>query len=366
VLRGLIVVAIVALSTNAHAHQTSVKYVDIFVHPMPSGQTGYVDVTVKLAAGDVTEPLGLAADAKPRVADALAKQKDVALYVQRWITIDDCEPPGLPDMKPVDEGFLAVTWKIGCYQIDPITLDFSTFFELDKRHEAVIRLRQDGRASIETIVRASEPRIELRAGQSPSLLAWVKTGMDHIYDGTDHILFVMSLLLVVMLMRPGGTGGDWKLRGFVLTLKSTGLVITAFTIAHSISLILASLGVVALPSRFVEAAIAASIAYTAVEDIVKPDVRWRFFLTFGFGLVHGLGFASTLSRLLPPRHVVVPLLCFNVGVEIGQLSIVIVVLPILYLLARGLGAPRYRRYLMPALAACFAIIAAWWFVQRVS
>jgi len=217
---------------------------------------------------------------------------------------------------------------------------------------------------VQTIVRASEPKLDLR--EHPSLLAWVKTGMDHIYDGSDHIAFVISLLLVVMLFRPDGTGSDWKLRGFLPTLKATGLVITAFTIAHSISLILAALGYVTLPSRFVEAAIAASIIYVAVEDIVKPDVRWRFFLTFGFGLIHGLGFAATLSHLLPPHDVIVPLLCFNVGVEIGQLSIVIVELPILYLFAMGLGAPRYRRYVMPAFAGGIALVALRWFIERVS
>ena len=363
-LRGLIVVAIVAFSATAHAHQTSVKYVDLVVYPMPSERSGYVHVTVKLAPGDVTEPMGLPADAKPSVAEALAK-KEVPLYVQRWFEIRDCEAPGIPEVAPVDKGFLAVKWRVGCYAIDPITLDFAKFFELDKRHEAIVRLKWQGRPSVQTIVRESEPRITLRAGEAPSLSAWVKTGMDHIYDGTDHMAFVLTLLFVVMLFRPGGTGGDWKLRSFVQTLRSTGIVITAFTIAHSISLIAASLGYVSLPSRFVEAAIAASIVYTAVEDVVKPDVRWRFFLTFGFGLIHGLGFAGTLSELLPPSDVVVPLLCFNVGVEIGQLTIVAVVLPILYVVARLVGAAGYRRYVLPVAAGAIGLVGLQMLVERI-
>jgi hypothetical protein len=185
--------------------------------------------------------------------------------------------------------------------------------------------------------------------------------MDHIYDGIDHILFVISLLLVVMLYR----GTKWELRGFMLTLKSTGLVITAFTIAHSISLIAAALGYVSLSSRFVECMIALSIAYTAIEDIAKPDVRWRFVLTFAFGLVHGLGFASTLANLLPPRDVVVPLLCFNIGVEIGQLTIVLGVLPILYLVARTCGAQRYRLYVLPVVAGVIAAVGLVMFAHRI-
>ncbi|HUS30486.1 MAG TPA: HupE/UreJ family protein [Kofleriaceae bacterium] len=363
-LRALMVATMILLgSSTAHAHQTSVKYIDLVLYPMPSGVTGYVHVTVKLAPGDVTEPMGLAADAKPSVADAV-RRPEVASYVQHWFEIRDCEPPGVPEAKAIDDGYLEVRWRVGCEKVVPLQLDFARFFALDQRHEAIVRLASPGRKTIQTIVRASEQTVALRAGESPSLLAWVRTGMDHIYDGTDHILFVISLLLVVMLAR--GADAAWELRGFVRTLRSTAAVITAFTVAHSISLIAASLGWVHLPSAFVEAVIALSILYTAVEDIVKPDVRWRFFLTFGFGLVHGLGFAGTLSELLPPRDVVVPLLCFNVGVEIGQLTIVAVVLPALYLVARGLGAPAYRRYALPVVAGAFALVALQMFVARVT
>jgi hypothetical protein len=141
-------------------------------------------------------------------------------------------------------------------------------------------------------------------------------------------------------------------------------VITAFTIAHSVSLISASLGWVHLPSRFVESMIALSIAYTAIENVVRPDVPWRFWLTFGFGLVHGLGFASTLSVLLPPRGVIVPLLCFNVGVELGQLTIVVVALPAFYVIARALGAGVYRRTLMPVISGGIFVLGALWLLER--
>jgi hypothetical protein len=94
-------------------------------------------------------------------------------------------------------------------------------------------------------------------------------------------------------------------------------------------------------------------------------VRWRFVLTFGFGLIHGLGFASTLANLLPPRDVVVPLLCFNIGVEIGQLTIVLGVLPVLYLVARTCGAQRYRLYVLPVVAGVIAAVGLAMFIQRI-
>jgi hypothetical protein len=143
-------------------------------------------------------------------------------------------------------------------------------------------------------------------------------------------------------------------------------VITAFTVAHSLTLITAALGFVSLPSQLVESLIALSIAYTAAEDVANPAVRWRFALTFGFGLIHGLGFASTLQELLPPSDVIVPLLCFNVGVEIGQLSILVVVLPLLYALTRALGADRYRRIALPLLAAPIFLLGIVMVIERVA
>jgi hypothetical protein len=172
---------------------------------------------------------------------------------------------------------------------------------------------------------------------------------------------VLALLLVVMLAR-GST--SWELRPLSRTLRSTAMVITAFTVAHSVSLIAASLGWIELPSRFVESAIALSIAYTAAEDVLHPDVRWRFALTFAFGLVHGLGFASTLAVMLPPHDVVAPLLLFNLGVEIGQLTIVLVALPALYAFAQTIGAERYRRVAMPVLAIAVFVFGLLLLIER--
>ncbi|HET9622382.1 MAG TPA: HupE/UreJ family protein, partial [Kofleriaceae bacterium] len=168
-----------------------------------------------------------------------------------------------------------------------------------------------------------------------------------------------------MLRRDGDGDGDWATRPPLATLRRTATIITAFTVAHSLSLIAASLGWLALPGRFVESMIAFSILYTAIENIARPDVRWRFALTFGFGLVHGLGFASVLQEMLPPDHVIAPLLGFNLGVELGQLVIVVIALPLAWLAARELGAGRYRRRVLPALSIAIAAIALKWLIERV-
>jgi hypothetical protein len=354
VLRWMLVVALVALSPRAFAHQTSVKYVDLAI----DGDS--VAVTVKHAASDVTEPMGLPNDARPSVREALAHAA-VPAYVQRWFVIVGCTNDA-PRAAGVDDKFMTISWAATCAKTDELAVDLAALFALDARQEAIVQLAAPGRATVQTIVRGDQPRVTLRPGESPSWLAWVRTGMDHIYEGVDHILFVLALLLVVMLYR----GPDqWHTRAFWPTLRGTAYVVTAFTIAHSITLIAAALGLVALPTPFVEAVIALSIAYTAAEDVVRPDVRWRYALTFGFGLIHGLGFASVLAELLPPSDVVVPLLLFNVGVEVGQLSIVMVALPVFYGVARVVGGDRYRRVALPALAGIIFVVGLVMFAERV-
>ena len=347
---------LVAFAPRAFAHQTSVKYIDLTIRDAHT-----IDVSLRCAATDVTEPLGLPADAKPTVRDALAQAARVAPFVQHWLALTGCTASA-PVASAFDASFIAVTWTEACPATAEVGVDLSAFFAIDQRHEAIVQLAAPGAQTVNTIARADTPHVTLRPGHAPSLLAWIRTGMDHIYTGTDHICFVLALLLVVMLQRDAR--GNWQRRAFVPTLRSTAVVITAFTIAHSISLIAAALGYVALPSRFVESMIALSIAYTAAEDIIRPDVRWRYALTFGFGLVHGLGFAATLAELLPPRSVVIPLLCFNVGVEIGQLSVVLVALPVFYAIARAAGGDRYRRIALPALAGLIFAVGLTMFAER--
>lgn len=362
----VVVATLAALGGVARAHQTSMKYVDL---ALAEGGAA-VDVAFTLAPGDVVAPLGLPPDAQPTLAAAVA-HPGVPAYVAGWLRLatDDgaaCAAGAARAAPDADGKFVVVTWRATCAHAiaGALRVDFAPFFAVDGKHQAIVTLTgADGARGEPAIVRAEQPALALVAGERPSILAWIRYGMDHIYSGRDHIAFVLALLLVVALAR---AGAGWEVRPLGATLRRTATIITAFTVAHSISLILASLGYVTLPSTFVESAIAVSIAYTAVEDIAKPDVRWRFALTFAFGLVHGLGFASALAELLPPDHVLAPLLAFNVGVELGQLSIVLVALPLLWLLARELGAARYRRTAMPLLASAIFVLGVVWLVERVT
>jgi hypothetical protein len=154
---------------------------------------------------------------------------------------------------------------------------------------------------------------------------------------------------------------------FLLSARLAPLLwqVTAFTLAHSVTLALSMTGVVALPSAVVEPLIALSIAWIAVENILTTELKpWRPLVVFGFGLLHGLGFAGVLRELgLPPGEFVAGLVGFNVGVELGQLAEILVAFAIL---GRFRDRPWYRRRVVLPLSALIALIGLFWAVQRVA
>jgi hypothetical protein len=169
-------------------------------------------------------------------------------------------------------------------------------------------------------------------------------GAEHILSGPDHLLFLLALLALA--------------RGFWPIVK----IVTGFTIAHSITLTLAALGVVEVPARIVEPLIAATIIWVAVENLVFPNgAHWRWLVAATFGLVHGLGFASALTELGLPRDAMVrALIGFNVGVELGQLAFVAVVMPVVVWLAK----PGRVAKLPQALSVVVALAGGFWLVER--
>jgi hypothetical protein len=345
----------------AHAHQSAVKYIDIVV----DGARAEVRITVDPA--DVTEALGLPADARPTATAAAVPA--AAAHVARWLALGlptgaACAPGPATAERDPDGRLVVVAWSATCPALAAaLRVDLSAFFAADPRHEALVTLRRAGAEHIDPrVVRAGAPVVELAIGAPLGLGDWVAVGLHHIFFGADHVAFVLALLLVVVIHR--GPGGAWALRPPRAALRATAIVVTAFTLAHSATLIAAALGWVQLPSRLVESAIAASILYVAIAAVVRPDARWRFSITAGLGLVHGLGFASVLAERLPPRAVALPLVGFNLGVELGQLAIVALALPLLAALARKLGPARYRARALPVAAAPLAALAAAWLVDR--
>ncbi len=243
-----------------------------------------------------------------------------------------------------------------------LTMRLDLLFDADPQHRAYFSI-EDARAFNVGTFRADLREVSLALRRFDVVEVaheFVREGIHHIWSGFDHLLFLLSLLLPAALVR---TGTTWSPRpGFGASARQVVKVVTAFTLAHSITLALAYFGVVRLPGRWVEVAIALSV-FAAAWNNLRPFLPGRaWVIAFGFGLVHGLGFASALAGLaLPQQARALALGAFNVGVEFGQLAIVAVALPLLYLASRRSWYPRLVLGLGSLAVAWIAIL---WVLER--
>jgi hydrogenase/urease accessory protein HupE len=233
-----------------------------------------------------------------------------------------------------------------------LTINSEIIAELQRGHSQIVSIRSaTGTTLGEAVLERDKPSVDvplfaLKEKKPPSAVRqFLLLGIEHIVTGWDHLAFLFGLLVV---------GG--KLRDAVK-------IITSFTLAHSLSLALATLNVISIPSHIVEPLIAASIVYVGFENIVRNNFSKRWMLTFAFGLIHGCGFASALRDLgigANGTSVVTPLVCFNLGVELGQLAIAAVMLPLIWKLK-----PTFPKRWVPATSVGLIIIGSYFLVERV-
>jgi len=245
---------------------------------------------------------------------------------------------------------------------DHLDLGYSLLFDLDPQHRGLLRLELPG--GTQTVVFSPDhPSERFQLGQLRPLhqfFSFATEGVWHIWTGFDHILFLLALLLPAVFSR---TEDQWipaaRFRPAVINVIR---VVTAFTIAHSLTLSLATMGWVRLPSRWVESAVAASVVAAALNNL-RPFFRERAWLVaFVFGLVHGFAFAGVLRDLgLEGGALARALVGFNLGVETGQLAIVSSFLPIAFALRTSWV---YRRLTFQFGSAAIALVAAVWFTER--
>ena len=206
-----------------------------------------------------------------------------------------------------------------------------------------------GENAIQIVTDRGNARFDLASPQrNPWEVArrYFYAGVEHILTGYDHIAFLLAVVL-------------WATRVWPVVK-----IVTAFTISHSVTLSMAVLGVATLPSALVEALIAGSIVYVAVENFFSCEVDRRWRDTFFFGFIHGFGFASGLIEIGIPRNAIVPALAsFNIGVEVGQIAIVLVVIPLLLVVDRSTGGKRSRKFVYAA-SSMIAILGAYWLFMR--
>ncbi len=235
-------------------------------------------------------------------------------------------------------------------------------FDLDRKHRVYFSV-EDARATSVGVLRQERRSVTIDVQQLRpwrDFLEFLREGVVHIWSGLDHLLFLLALLLPAPLTRQSG---EWSLRsGLRPVVREVLKVVTAFTAAHSVTLVLSFYGLVAPPARAVEVAIAVSV-FAAAWNNLRPFLPGRAWAIAGaFGLVHGLGFAGALRNLaLPTRARGLALAAFNLGVELGQLAIVAAVLPLLYWTSRR---PFYRRGVLGLGSLAIAWIAVLWILQR--
>jgi hypothetical protein len=245
-----------------------------------------------------------------------------------------------------------------------LTVHYRLLFEVDPTHRGLLRVTTQDHEQAAVLSRETPlATINVSApGHWQQFAAFLGEGIWHILKGYDHILFLLTLLFPAVV-RYDGAG--WEARE---SLRDASLdvlrVVTAFTLAHSLTLSLAVLGLVHLPARWVESAIALTVLLGALNNLRPVILGRRWLVAFVFGLVHGFGFASVLADLgLHGASLALSLVGFNSGVEIGQLLIVLTVLPLAFLSRHTV---LYRRKFMPAGSVAIVLLAAWWLVARIT
>lgn len=277
------------------------------------------------------------------------------------------------ELESIDVGrFLSIDYdSMPLTVTNDLIVSYGMVFEADPAHRGFLVLQSNAVTGEHYEGEGDELLIFTPGGQerilpAEGISAWASFadflvhGIWHIWIGLDHILFLVALVLPSVLVR---TTSQWQP---VVEIKSTFWavvkIVTLFTAAHTITLTLATLSIVEIPSRLVESVIAASVVFAALNNVYPILNRGMGYVVFAFGLFHGFGFASVLQDLIvSPRTMIVDLLGFNLGVEIGQLAIVAVVVPVLFALRR-------QRFYVPMVlksgSALIGTLALFWLVER--
>jgi len=365
------------LAGNAAAHKPSDSYLTL------AAKGAVISGRWDIALRDLDLAIGLDADGDGRITwgELRARHADIANLATAHLALradgQACTLAVGPQQ--VDEH------TDGAYSVLPLTatcpgapvvleLAYSLFADIDPQHRGLLSLAAHG-ATRAAILGPQAPlqRFELaQVNHWRQFIDYAADGVWHIWIGFDHILFLLALLLPAV--------GTWVARGAggarAVTQRAAWQpvprlgaavwevlrIVTAFTLAHSITLSLATLGWVALPSRLVESTIAASVVLAALNNVFPFFQGRRWVVAFGFGLVHGFGFASVLADLgLPRDALALALVGFNLGVEAGQLAIVAAFLPLAFVLRRSVF---YRRVVLWGGSLAIAAVAAAWFVER--
>lgn len=353
------------LTFGASAHKPSDSYLTLSVN----GST--VDGQWDIALRDLDFAIGLDAngDAVITWGEVRAKHVEIDAYAMSRLQLTSAGNacPARVTEHLIDDhtdgAYAVLRFKAECPgALESLQVHYALFFDIDPQHKGLLRLAYQGSSTTGVFSpdKATQQFTLNRPSKLAQFLDYSQEGVWHIWIGFDHILFLLSLLLPAVVYR------EWKgwlaVAAFKPALWNVLKIVTAFTVAHSITLSLATLGVISLPSRLVESTIAASVIIAALNNVFSIFRERRWAMAFVFGLIHGFGFASVLSNLgLPQDALILALIGFNLGVETGQLAIVAAFLPVAFLLRH---TTIYRRIILLGGSLLIAVVALVWLVER--
>ncbi len=349
----------------AQAHKPSDSYLSISVQG--TRLQGQWDIALR----DLEYAIGLDADDNGEITwgEVRARHADITAYAMARLQARSAGADCLLKVTEhliddhTDGAYAVLKFGGECAQAsDALDLRYSLFFDIDAQHKGLLKLESPA-GTLSGVFAADRPQqvFELRTRSAlEQFTDFAREGVWHIWIGFDHVLFLLSLLLPAVLIR---RYRRWEpAPSFKRTFWDVVRVVTAFTVAHSITLSLAALGLVSLPSRVVESVIALSVVLAALNNVRPVVEERRWLMAFVFGLIHGFGFASVLADLgLPRDALLLALVGFNLGVEAGQLAIVACFLPVAFALRE---TPLYRRGIMTGGSLLIALIAFVWMLER--
>ncbi|KQT94142.1 hypothetical protein ASG49_04320 [Marmoricola sp. Leaf446] len=357
---GLAAAGVLLVPAAAEAH--SLDSSTVSVHLGEDGADATVTVALATLDAAVDADLGAAADVGTHADEVVAylaehvaaTGADGTTWAESW------SQPTVETVEGIESVSLDVVWDTAGADPSSFVLAYDAVVESDATHEAVVVLTDAaGDISAPGVLDATHGTLRIGEAAEVGVADMVHLGLEHVLSGADHLLFLVTLLLVAPA---AAVAGGWRPRpGVRPSLRSVLGVVTAFTVGHSVTLLACALGWVTPPSTPVEVLIAVSVGVSAVHALRPLVRRGEQLIAGGFGLVHGLAFAGILTDLgLQGRTSVLALLAFNLGIELAQLLVVLLVFPSLYL------ASRTRSYaaLRTAGAVVALVAASAWALDR--
>ncbi len=352
-------------SAPAHAHKPSDSYLTL--ERSGTRLDGRWDVSLR----DLDYLLGLDAnhDGELTWGEVRTRQEEIGRRVLAGLRLRSASRPcalvpgKLETVRHSDGAYAVLSFTAACEDLSrTLEVDYQLFFDRDPQHRGLLRVEGAG-ATRTAIFSSAERHLQLELGssdRSAQFAGIVAEGVHHIWTGYDHLLFLIALLLPSVLVR---REGRWiPLPSFRPAFFDVLKIVSAFTLAHSLTLSLAALHLATLPSRFIESAIAASVVLAALNNLIPVLGKDRWVAAFALGLLHGFGFSAVLGELgLAPAQWILHLFGFNLGVELGQLAVVGTLFPLAYLLRRSTV---YPKLILGGGSLVALVIACGWFVER--